>query len=220
MRVVPVNPMQPRRDRLEIAVDVLRRGGLVALPTETFYGIAADSHDSRALERVNRLKGKAADAPVLLLAADADQARAAAAVLPPEFDALAGRFWPGPLTIVVTAAPNLPAQVGGGRGTVALRVPGLELPRLLAEALSRPISGVSANPHGMRPCREAAQVVDLFGSGLDVILDGGRTSGGAPSTIVDLTVDPPRLLREGLLPSVSLEPFLPGLQRPTARRTL
>ncbi len=128
---------------------------------------------------------------------------------PPDlFLALAERFWPGPLTLVIPAASALPAEVSGGRGTVAVRVPGLQLPRSLARLLGRPISGVSSNLLGQPPCRNATEVVGVFQDKLGLIFDGGPTPGGAPSTILDLTTPEPRLLREGLLPMSALRPFL------------
>ena len=210
LRVLPVDPASPSDDRLARAVEVLSRGGLVALPTETFYGIAADAFQSEALARVNRLKGKAANEPVLLLVADVAQAGPLCDSLPPLFEPLTGRFWPGPLTLVVPASSRLPREATGGRGTVALRMPGLALPRRLAAALGRPLSGVSANRSGQPPCRSAGEVAEAFPEGLELILDGGAAPGGAPSTIVDLTRDPPRVLREGLLPLTALAGFLEG----------
>ena len=209
--VVPVTPNAPREERLAPAVDLLREGGIVAIPTETFYGMAADATNVEALVRVNALKGKAADSPVLLLAADIPQVRAFCSDLPDEFETLAATFWPGPLTLVVPASPRLPAEVTGGRGTIAIRVPGLALPRRLAGMLGRPITGVSANRTGKPPCRYAADVLVTFGEGLALILDGGPTSGGAPSTVVDLASDRPRILRLGTVPVQALEPFLPGI---------
>ncbi len=112
------------------------------------------------------------------------------------------------------AAADLPAAVSAGRGTVAVRVPGLALPRKLALALGRPITGVSANRHGELPCRTATEVAAAFAEGLDWILDGGPTAGGAPSTIVDLSVTPPTVLRAGLVPASSVRSFLPELAGP------
>jgi L-threonylcarbamoyladenylate synthase len=209
--VVPVTPSAPREERLAPAVDLLRAGELVAIPTETFYGIAADSMDADVLRRVNALKGKPPDAPILLLAADLAQVRSIAGDLPEAFEILAATFWPGPLTLVVRAAPHLPSDLTAGRATVGIRVPGLALPRRLAAMLGRPITGVSANRTGEVPCRHAADVLVTFGEGLALILDGGPTSGGAPSTVVDLASDRPRILRSGTIPPQALEPFLPGV---------
>jgi L-threonylcarbamoyladenylate synthase len=208
--------MKPRPERLAIAAEALLAGRIAALPTETFYGLAADSGNPDALLAVNRLKRKDEDSPVLLLMADRGQVEAVADQVPRYFEKLAQMFWPGPLTLVVPASSRIPREVSGGRNTVAVRVPGLTLPRRLAREVGRPISGVSANLYGEPPCRTAADVAAAFPEGLGVILDGGSTPGGAPSTIVDLAADPPRVLREGILPSSSLSPFLPDLVRGSA----
>ncbi len=211
VRIVTVSPADPREDRLEPAVDALRSGGVVAVPTETFYGLAADSRSAEAVARLNGLKRKASDSPVLLLAADLGQARGLASRLPEGFETLASTFWPGPLTLVVPAAESVLPEIGGGRGTVAVRVPGLTLPRRLAARLGRPITGASANLHAVAPVRTAAEVYAIFDDRLDVILDGGPTPGGAPSTLVDLASSPPRVLRTGAVPLSALRPFLPHL---------
>lgn len=207
--------MHPREGRLAAAVETLRSSGVVALPTETFYGLAVDCMDAEALRRLNKLKKKHEDSPLLLLAADRAQAVAVAASLPDCFEKLARSFWPGPLTLVIPAAPELPDEISGGRGTVAVRVPGLALPRSLAGTLGRPITGISANLHGRPACRTAGEVAAVFSEEVAMILDGGTTQGGAPSTIIDLTGERPRLRREGVLPAFSLHPFLPDLLPPT-----
>jgi len=211
MRVLAVDPARPRADRLEQAVAVLSEGHVVALPTETFYGLAADIGNPDALSRINRLKGKPKDAPMLVLLSDAKQVEQVAGDTPPLFHALGERFWPGPLTLVIPASARVSSLVGGGRGTVAVRVPGMALPRNLACALGRPITGVSANIHGAAACRTAREVADSLEDGIELILDGGATRGGAPSTVLDLSGDRPRILRAGLLPASSLEPFVPDL---------
>ncbi len=208
VRVVAINPDEPREDRLDEALASLSAGGVVALPTETFYGLAVDAGSVEALSRVNRLKGKDAGSAVLLLLSDRSQAGQVAGQLPALFEQLAQKFWPGPLTLVVPASPRLAREVTGGRGTVALRVPGLGLPRRLAALLGRPISGVSANLHGEPPCRTAGCVARAFPEGVDVVLDGGPAAGGAPSTVLDISGSRPRILREGLLPASVLLPHV------------
>jgi tRNA threonylcarbamoyl adenosine modification protein (Sua5/YciO/YrdC/YwlC family) len=212
MRVVTVNPTHPREDRLAEAVEAIEAGGVLALPTETFYGLACDAFNVDALTRINRLKGKASDSPNLLLISDPGQVEAVSDSVPGRFHELAELFWPGPLTLVVTAAGHVPVEVTGGGGKVAVRVPGLALPRRIARALGRPITGPSANLHGHPACRTALEVAETFGEELEMILDGGSTAAGKPSTILDLTGSVPRILREGILPASSLEPFLPELQ--------
>lgn len=211
VRVITVNPMLPRPDRLAAACESLNDGGIAALPTETFYGLAADCHNTEALRAINRIKGKDGVAPHLLLMAETAQVALVSASLPRHFDELAKLFWPGPLTLVVPAARGLAREVTGGRGTVAVRVPGLALPRRLARELGRPITGVSANLHGEPPARTAAEVARYFPEGVSLILDGGPTQGGAPSTILDLTTERPTVLREGILPRSALATYLPDL---------
>jgi len=212
MRVVTVNPTHPREDRLSEAVDTIDAGGVVALPTETFYGLACDAFNRDALTRINELKGKPSLSPNLLLISDPGQVDSVADAVPQRFHELAELFWPGPLTLVVSAADRVPAEVTGGGGKVAVRVPGLALPRRIARALGRPITGPSANLHGRPACRTALEVAETFGEALEMILDGGSTAAGNPSTILDLTGPVPRILREGILPASSLAPFLPELQ--------
>jgi len=212
VRIVTVNPTEPREDRLTEAVEAIEAGEVLALPTETFYGLAADAFNAEALVRLNRLKDKPADSPILLLIADPAQVATVAESVPELFHELTQLFWPGPLTLVVRAAKNVPHEVTGGRVGVAVRVPGLALPRRIARKLGRPITGISANLYGRPPCRTALEVAEIFGEDLDMVLDGGPTAAGKSSTILDLTGTEPRVLREGLLPTTSLQPFLPDLK--------
>ena len=208
MRVLAVNPAAPREDKLAEAIDVLAGGGVVALATETVYGLAVDASNLTALRRVNPLKDKAELSPILLLLADRLQVAQVSDDLPATFDALVDRFWPGPLTLVIRASSGVPREITGGRDTVAVRVSGSALPRRLAAGLGRPISGVSANLTGRLPCRTAGEVARSFPEGLDMILDGGPAPGGVSSTIVDLSRTPAQVLREGLVPLIALRPFL------------
>ncbi len=212
-RIVTLNPEAPREDRLREAVSAIETGAVVSLPTETFYGLAVDAFDEDALARVNALKRKPRGSPILLLLADPSQIGQVAGELPPAFGTMAEMFWPGPLTIVVPARPGLPAAICGRGGGVAVRVPGLALPRSLSGALGRPISGVSANLTGFPACRTAYEVSEMFPEGVEMILDGGPSTGGAPSTVLDLTASPPLVLREGAIPIAALRPFLVGVRR-------
>jgi L-threonylcarbamoyladenylate synthase len=216
-QIIPLSPDDPRDDRIMHVASVLDQGGIVALPTETFYGLAADSFNPEALQNLNRIKRKEADSPHLLLLSDRSMAGQVAGDLPETFHVLARAFWPGPLTLVVQCSDSVPKEVSGGRGTVGMRVPGMALPRHLAAALGRPITGISSNIHSIRPHRNAAEVYNTFPEGVDLIVDGGPTPGGAPSTIIDLTGDRPVLLRAGTLPASVLVPFLPELEGITVK---
>jgi L-threonylcarbamoyladenylate synthase len=212
-RVIPVDPTDPLGERLDEALVRLKAGGVVALPTETFYGLAVRSFDGAAAARVNRLKGKPEErSPMLLLLADGAQVATVCEKLPDLFETLAERFWPGPLTLIVPAGPRLPEEISAGLGTVAVRVPGLALPRRMAARLGEPITGPSANLHRQPPARTAGEVAAAFPTGVDLILDGGPAPGGASSTILDLTVTPPRIVREGQVPRLALTRFVPGMR--------
>jgi L-threonylcarbamoyladenylate synthase len=211
-RVLHVDPTSPREARLRAAAEVLEAGEIVALPTETFYGLAVDPFRPAALRRLNDLKRKPADSPALLLASSREQVRQVAGELSETFHTLAAAFWPGPLTLVVRASDGLPPEVSGGRGTIAVRVPGLSLPRELAATLGRPITGVSANLSGELPCRTPAEVARVLGEGLAMILDGGPAPGGAASTVLDLSEGTPRILRAGAVPVHALKPFVPEIE--------
>src|SRR5262245_44506635 len=182
-RIVRVDPDDPDSRTLELACGVLGAGGIVALPTETFYGLAADPWSAAGVAAIFRAKGRASDAALLLLLEGTEQAARVARILPPAFGALAARYWPGPLTLVVAARDDVPREVTGGGATIGVRVPGLVLPRALARAMRGPVTGTSANVSGGPPARTAAELPAALGDGYDalgLVLDGGETPGGAP----------------------------------------
>jgi len=190
---------------LPAARDSLRAGGIVGVATETYYGLAADPADAGAVSRLLALKGHPAGRPILLLAAGVEQVAALCDIdAAPGAACLAAAFWPGPLTLVLPLRPGrtLPACPSG---TVALRVPGLAVPRSLAAALGSPITGTSANPAGAAPPVTARQVADYFPVGLAMILDCGPAPGEEPSTLLDLSGAGPRLLRAGRVTRQALE---------------
>lgn len=185
------------------AADLIRAGQVVAIPTDTVYGLAADPFQPAAVERLFRLKGRPENKPILLLVESRRQAEMLAARLPEAFERLAARFWPGPVTMILPAAPYVPDRITAGSGTVALRMPGSLLTRRLIAAARVPLTGTSANRSGRPAARSARQVEEQFrGAGL-CLLDGGPSPGEAPSTILDLTGEP-RIVREGAVPAPAL----------------
>jgi L-threonylcarbamoyladenylate synthase len=181
----------------------LRSGQIVAIPTDTVYGLAADPFQPAAVERLFRLKGRPEHKPILLLVDSLRQVEMLAARLPDAFDRIATRFWPGPVTVILPAAPCVPERITAGSGTVALRMPGSLLTRRLIAAARVPLTGTSANRSGRPPARSAGQVREQFhGTGLEV-LDGGPSPSDRPSTIIDLTGEP-RIVREGAVPASAL----------------
>lgn len=184
---------------VEAAAAAIRRGGLVAMPTETVYGLAADATDSHALARLYAAKGRPADHPSIVHVASADDARTWAATWPEAADRLSRRFWPGPLTLILPAGTRADPAALGGTGTIGLRVPAAPLARALIAAAGTGLAAPSANRFGrVSPTRPEHVAADL-GDVVDVILDGGPCPIGVESTIVDLTGDAPRILRPGAI---------------------
>jgi L-threonylcarbamoyladenylate synthase len=179
------------------AVELLRTGGLVAYPTDTVYGIAADPRSDVAIERLFALKRRDPGTAVPLIASDIEQAMAAGELGPRE-RRLAEAFWPGPLSIVVPAKPMVSRAALGQRDSVALRVPAHAVARELAAAFGFCITATSANPTGVAPAEAGESVVEIL-PGVDLVLDAGRAPGGLPSTIVALDDDGPVLVRAGAI---------------------
>ena len=200
------------------AVRVLEAGGIVALPTDTVYGLAANLADVDAIERLFAAKRRPADRAVVLLLAEVGQAEGLAA-WPPAADAFARAFWPGALTLVVAQRSDagLPSELTGGRPTVGLRVPDHPSPRALAAALG-PLPVTSANVSGLPEASDAAEIRDQLGDAIELILDGGPAEGGSPSTVVDCSRALPGILRAGAISEDEiarclLDAGLPALER-------
>jgi len=195
-RVLTVDSVAPPRAALRDAADTLRAGGVVAFPTETFYGLAAAALSAGSVRRIFELKGRPDSKPLLVLVDSIAMAESVALVSPAARD-LMTRYWPGALTLVMPAHPTVPATVTAGTGTLGVRLSPHAIARGLPALLGEPVTAPSANPNGLAPPTTAAGVLDYFAGAIDLVLDGGATAGGEPSTVLDLTVEPPRVLRQG-----------------------
>ena len=185
----------PSNRMVEQVAQLIRRGGVVAIPTESFYALGAAALDAAAVRRVHTIKGRADGKPILVVISDRAQLDPLVAEITPAASMLIARFWPGPLTIILPASPLLPDGLTAGTGTVGVRqTADPVLVRLLRQ--TGPLTGTSANRSGQPAARSAEEVEKSLGFELDLIVDVGPTSGGPPSTIVD-AVGPIRLLREG-----------------------
>ena len=192
---------------LPAAVHILREGGLVCFPTDTVYGIGAAAGDDVAVRRLFAVKGRPPDKPLpLLLAELADAARVAD--LTPLGKALASRFWPGALTIVMRKSPSYRSLALAGGDSVALRVPDHDLVRRIVRDLGGPVTGTSANRAGAPGPVSAAEVAFQMGEMVELIIDGGRSRESAESTVVDITSTPPVVLREGAVSREEVEEVL------------
>lgn len=197
---IELDPRTPDEAGVEAAAAIVRRGGVVAFPTETLYGLAADATNESAVSRVFEIKGRGRDVAIPVIASDRAEVEQWVGGLTHAGDRLADAFWPGPLTLVIRAAPGLPRALLGDGDTVAVRVSSHPVARAIARAAGRPITATSANRSGREPTELPAVVLRELGTAIDAIVDAGACTGGPPSTIVDVTGDAPRLVRAGAVP--------------------
>jgi L-threonylcarbamoyladenylate synthase len=195
-------------DPIDRALAVLRRGGLVAIPTETVYGLAADASNDAAVRRIFAVKGRPPDHPLIVHIADADMLPRWARDLPPAAAVLADACWPGPLTLIVPKAAGVLDVVTGGRDTVGIRVPAHPLCHDLLARFGGGLAAPSANRFGRVSPTTAAHVRSDLGADVDLVLDGGASPVGVESTIVDCSVDPPQVLRPGAISVDEIEVLL------------
>jgi L-threonylcarbamoyladenylate synthase len=210
VRRVFVDPEAPQLDAMQEAAHWIRNGAIVAVPTDTLYGLAVDPFRSDAVARLFATKGRAAANAVPLIAADAAQVAEHLARLSGVTARLADRFWPGPLTLLVMAAASLARGVDGGTGTVGVRVPDCSVARAIAAECGRPITATSANISGEPATANPDDVERTLGDRIDLLIDIGPLRGGLPSTIVDATSGELRLVRAGAIEWEAIEAFLRG----------
>lgn len=206
--VVAINPDHPDPEAIAEAAAVLRQGGLVAFATETVYGLGAVATDPEAVARIFTAKGRPSFNPLIVHIADVSQARGLVARWPESAQRLADQFWPGPLTLVLPKSTYIPDNVTAGQGTVGIRIPAPRVARDLIQAVGLPIAAPSANrSNRISPTRAEHVLADLEDR-IELILDSGPTSEGLESTVVDLSGDPPRILRPGPISARMLEEAL------------
>jgi L-threonylcarbamoyladenylate synthase len=210
MLTLHVSAAAPYPAAIGRAAGVLRAGGIVAYPTDTFYGLAVDPRNAAAVARLYDVKGRKSDAAIPLVAASVEQAQRAG-IFDARIAALAAAFWPGPLTIVMPARASIARRLVGAGATIAIRVPAQAVAQAVAEQLGFAITSTSANRSGAPPAATAGEVVSAFGDAdeVDLLLDAGPSAGGLPSTIVEIADDGPRLIRAG---AVAWERVLESLE--------
>ncbi len=197
--VIVIDEAESPQKGLERAVSIIEKGGIVAFPTESFYGLGVDATNSSAIEKLFRVKKRDPHLPILILISSINELSKYASPIPPEAEELGRRFWPGGLTMVLQSSQGLPTVITGGTGKIGIRISSHPLAHALTLALNVPVTGTSANISGQPPCTRADQVVECLGEKVDLILDGGATEGTHPSTLLDVTSDPPLLIREGII---------------------
>jgi L-threonylcarbamoyladenylate synthase len=207
-RIIRIRPDRAGPDVIALIAGVLRKGGVMAYPTDTFYGLGANCFSKRAILRIYRLKMREHAKPLSILVSDLGMVRSLAVGIPRLFWHLAEEFWPGPLTLVLKASSRLPEEILGPEGSVGIRLPALPWLRGLISKAAFPITGTSANISGEKEIETPGEVIASFSGKVDLIVDGGRTEGGLSSTVVDLTSPDPVILREGAVPRSILDGYL------------
>jgi len=187
---------------------ILGRGGLIVYPTDTFYGLGASGYQADAVRGIYRVKQRDASKPLSLVISDYAMLQDIAGELPPVLPALSEAFWPGPLTVVVPASSRLPDVLLGASRNIGVRIPDLAWLRRLVRESGFPLTATSANLSGADEIADPREAVRIFQGKVDLIVDGGATSGGRPSTVLDLSVHPPRILRQGGVSRERLFPYL------------
>ena len=212
--VLPVPDLAgPGQENVRRAARALRAGRLVAFPTETVYGLGANALDAAAVGRIFEAKGRPANNPLIVHIPEAAVVRRVAATWPESAARLARRFWPGPLTLVLPKQHGVPHAVTAGGPTVAVRVPANAVALALLREVGTPLAAPSANPSSELSPTRAEHVFRGLAGRVDMILDGGPTTGGIESTVLDLTTSPPRLLRPGLISPSEIEAEIGPINR-------
>lgn len=206
-KVISIDPDEPDSSVLSDVAALIRRNGVVAIPTDTFYGLAANPFDIKTVSRIFEIKGRDASKPILLLISGLQMLPSLVEEISPLAEKIMGRFWPGPLTLIFKASKRLPDLLTAGTGTIGIRFPDAALPTSLIDRVGFPITATSANRSGEPSPSSAQEVERTLGPSLDCILDGGGCS-TLPSTVLDLTTSEPKLLREGRISADQLAEFL------------
>jgi L-threonylcarbamoyladenylate synthase len=203
-KVMNIDSQRPDDSMIAEVSSILREGGIVAYPTETFYGLGADGLNEDAVKKIFLIKGRNFKNPISVIIGDANDVRGLVEEIPAFAVQLMERFWPGALTIIFNASKGVSPLLTAGTGKIGIRLSSHPVATALARKLGHPITATSANTSGKRECTRAEEVIEDIGEEVDVIVDGGRTPGGSGSTIIDITIDPPAILREGVIPKHKL----------------
>ena len=215
--ILHIHNHSPERFRIARAAECVRQGQVIAIPTDTFYGLAANPFDCSAVKKIFSIKKRPSNQPLLLLVNSLEMAAELSAGLPFEFYRLAERFWPGPLTIVVEASRKVPSPVTARTGRIGLRLPSAPIPVALIAAAGCPLTATSANVTGEKECATAQQVSDSIGRHLPLIVDGGAQQAAKPSTVLDLRPNSWKILREGAVSSKKIAACFASISKGKAR---
>jgi len=207
-KIIKIDPALVESDKVKIVAEVLQEEGIIAYPTDTFYGLGASCFSEKAIQRIYHLKRRKPSKPISIIISDINIVRDIAKDIPSLFWKMAGEFWPGPLTLVLKASSTLPTGLLGPGDSIGIRQPALSWIRELLEETTFPITATSANISGEKEIANPGIIRDSFFGLVDLIVDGGETRGALPSTVVDLTSAKPVIIREGEVPRSALGKYL------------
>jgi L-threonylcarbamoyladenylate synthase len=190
------------------AVKILTDGGVIAYPTETFYGLGVDAASEQAIQKIFSVKGRDFRNPISLIIGRSDDVYPLVRDVPESAKKLMASFWPGALTIVFSASDNVSGLLTAGSGKIGLRVSSHPIAHKIVQKIKRPLTATSANLSGEPECSLASEVIGQIGDKIDAVLDGGKTEGGKASTLIDVTANPPVILREGAISRIAIEEYL------------
>ena len=206
--IVKLDPDKPDDDTLGKVISSITAGKTIAFPTETFYALGVFAYSEEAIRKVYAIKGREQGKPLPLIIEGASMLKEVTAEIPEIAHSLIQEFWPGGLTLIFKASPKVPSILTADTSTIAVRNSSHALASLLVASAQVPLTSTSANLSGNESCSSAAEVEKQLGGLIDIIIDGGTTEGLMPSTMVDLTKTPPQIVREGIIPSERLQPFI------------
>jgi len=206
--ILRINPEKPEPEKIDEAVALLKKGGVIAFPTETLYGLGADVRNETAIDKIFGIKGRDFGNPILVVIGDRVHLDAFAADVPMQARKLMDRFWPGPLTIIFRAATSVSPKLTAGSGKIGIRLTSHPIATAISKRLGGPVTATSANLSGAPECSSAVEVLSQLEGKIAGIADGGQTPGGKGSTIVDATVSPVKVLREGVIPAALIQDTL------------
>lgn len=203
--LIRVDPLSPEPSRLCRIIEILKSGEVIAYPTETFYGLGADAFNPAAVDRIFDIKGRDQKNPIPLIIGRIEMLQGLVADIPGNAMSLIEKFWPGPLTLVFSATASINPALTGGTGKIGIRLSSHPLARRLSEEISGPLTATSANLSGAAECISAAEAARGLNDRISTVVDGGETPGGKGSTVIDITVSPPKIYRHGAVPAEAIE---------------
>jgi len=209
-RIVPVDPLRPDPEVLDRAVSILRSGGVVVFPTQLLYGLGADARNPAAVARVFEIKRRPAEKPVSILISRIDMLKDLVTGSSAAARAIMDRLWPGGVTLVFSADPGLPGNLTATSGKIGIRLPMHPVSASLCRAANIPITATSANLSGHPGCSRIDMLPESIIAEVDLVLDTGPLPGGPGSTVLDVSVDPPKILREGMVPAERIRAVMEG----------